>query len=94
MSAEEIRKVVERETGTDAAQATEDWERVTRQYGARNFSAKPAVDLRPSVNGLEVVVRYITRAPERYVMKSKLFQLIVDLWYKPAPAVGSTSTRA
>ena len=86
-NAQEIRTLVERETEADAAQATQDWERVTSQYGARNFSAKPAVDLRPSVTGLEVVVRYITRAPERYVMKSKLFQLIVGLLYKPAPAM-------
>jgi hypothetical protein len=33
---------------------------------------------------LEVVVRYITRAPQRYTVKSKLFQEIVDLLHKPA----------
>jgi hypothetical protein len=81
---EEIRKLVERETDPDAAQATEDWERVTKQYGVRSFSAKPSVNLRPMVNGLEVVVQYITRAPQRNAMKSKLFQLIVDLLHKPS----------
>ena len=90
VSAQEIRKAVEHETQVDAAKATEDWERVTSRYGARNFSAQPAVDLRPGANGLEVVVRYITRAPERYVMKSKLFKLIVDLLYKPAHELGQT----
>jgi small-conductance mechanosensitive channel len=82
--AAEIRKLVERETEADVAQATQDWERVTTRYGARDFSAKPAVNLRPTVNGLEVVVRYITRAPQRNAMKSKLFQVIVDLLHKPA----------
>jgi hypothetical protein len=82
--AEEIRKLVERETEADAAQATQDWERVTTQYGARDFSAKPAVNLRPTVHGLEVGVRYITRAPQRYAVKSRLFQVIVDLLHKPA----------
>jgi len=77
--AEEIRKLVERETAADSAQAAQDWERVTSRYGARSFSAKPAVNLRPIVNGLEVVVRYITRAPQRHAVKSKLFQAIVDL---------------
>ena len=81
---EEIRKLVERETDPDAAQATEDWERVTKQYGVRSFSAKPSVNLRPTVNGLEVVVQYITRAPQRNAMKSKLFQVIVDLLHKPS----------
>jgi len=84
LMAGEIRKLVERETETDSAQAAQDWERATSQYGARSFSAKPAVNLRPTVNGLEVVVRYITRAPQRYAMKSKLFQVIVDLLHKPA----------
>jgi hypothetical protein len=83
-TAEEIGKLVERETEADSAQASEDWERVTKQYGARSFSAKPAVNLRPAVNGLEVVVRYITRAPQRSAMKSKLFQVIVDLLHKPS----------
>ena len=82
--AEEIRKLVEHETEAAAAQATQDWERVASRYSVRTFSAKPAVNLRPSVNGLEVLVRYITRAPERYAIKSRLFQVIVDLLRKPA----------
>jgi len=83
-------KLVERETEADSAQASEDWERVTKQYGAHSFSAKPAVNLRPTVNGLEVVVRYITRAPQRNAMKSKLFQVIVDLLHKPS-GTGTTT---
>jgi small-conductance mechanosensitive channel len=82
--ADEIRKLVEHETEADSAKAGQDWERVTSRYGARSFSAKPAVNLRPGVSGLEVVVRYITRAPQRYAMKSRLFQLIVDLLHKTA----------
>ena len=78
-TAERIRQTVETATETEAVEAAQDWERVTRQYGTREFSAKPAVDLRPSVNGLEVFVRYITRAPQRYVVKSRLFQQIVPL---------------
>jgi small-conductance mechanosensitive channel len=82
--ADKIRNLVERETNAGSIQAAQDWERVTSRYGARSFSPKPAVNLRPSVNGLEVVVRYITRAPERNAVKSKLFQLIVGLLYKSA----------
>ena len=78
-----IRERVERETVADATAAEHDWERVTHQYGTSPFSAKPEVDLRPSINGLEVIVRYITRAPKRYEVKSKLFQAIVELVHKP-----------
>ena len=81
---EQIRAIVERETQADAAEAAKEWQRVTHQYGSREFSAGPAVSLRPGVNGLEVVVRYITRAPQRNVVKSKLFQAVVELLHKPA----------
>jgi small-conductance mechanosensitive channel len=82
--AQKIREIVERETQVDAAEAAKDWQRVTQQYGAREFSAGPAVGLRPAANGLEVVVRYITRAPQRNTVRSKLFQAIVELLRKPA----------
>ena len=80
----QIRERVEQETEADSSAAEQDWERVTRQYGSRPFSAKPAVDLRPSANGLDVIVRYVTHAPERYAVKSRLFKAIVDLVHKPA----------
>jgi small-conductance mechanosensitive channel len=78
-TAQRIREVVEKETEADAQQAEQDWERITRQYGTRAFSAKPAVDLRPGLTGLEVHVRYITRGPQRHEVKSRLFKEIVGL---------------
>ncbi len=84
---QQIHDIVERETRADAEGATEDWERVASKYGGSTFSAKPAVDLRPSGLGLDVVVRYITRAPERDAMKSRLFHEIVDLLHKGEEAV-------
>ena len=80
--AQKIRDIVELETQAAAAQAAKDWQHVANQYGTRTFSATPAVNIRPGVNGLEVVVRYITRAPERNTVKSKLFQAMVDLLRK------------
>jgi small-conductance mechanosensitive channel len=81
-TAQQIREIVERETQADAAEAAGDWQRVTQQYGTREFTAGPAVSLRPGSNGLEVTVRYITRAPQREAVKSKLFEAIVDLLHK------------
>ncbi len=78
-----IREKVDQETQADAREADKEWERVTHQYGTRPFSARPEVDLRPSVNGLEVLVRYITRAPQRYQMKSRMLEAIVSLVHKP-----------
>jgi small-conductance mechanosensitive channel len=81
-TAQRIREVVEKETEADAKLAEQEWERITKQYGTRAFSAKPAVDLRPGSGGaLEVQVRYITRGPQRYEVKSRLFKEIVDLMH-------------
>lgn len=88
--AEEIRQTVERETEADARQAELDWERVTHQYGTRTFSGKPSVDLKPSINRLDVNVRYITRAPQRYEVKSRLFQKIVGMLHQPASVAKPT----
>jgi small-conductance mechanosensitive channel len=82
-TAGQIRRMVERETEAEAQVAEQDWERITKQYGTRAFSARPAVDLRPGVTGLEVHVRYITRGPQRYEVKSRLFQEIVGLLAAP-----------
>ena len=80
-AAQQIRQTVERETEADARAAEQDWERVTHQYGVRPFVTRPTVDLRPAVNGLDVVVRHITREPRR--VKSRLFEAIVALLRSP-----------
>jgi len=81
--AEQIRQTVEHATEADALLAEQDWERVTHQYGTRAFSAKPAIDIRPTMNGVNVVVLYITRGPQRFEVKSKLFESLVALLHKP-----------
>jgi small-conductance mechanosensitive channel len=83
-TAQQIRQAVERVTEADASAAEQDWERVTKQYGMRPFSAKPAVDLWPGIGGLNLIVRYITRAPQRSEVKSRLFEAIVGLLHRPA----------
>jgi hypothetical protein len=73
-----IREIVARETQAEAAKK---WQRVTDQHGTRTMSA---VNLRPCLNGLEVVVRHIARAPQRYAVKSKFFQANADPLRKQA----------
>jgi small-conductance mechanosensitive channel len=87
-TAQRIRELVEKETESEAQLAEQDWERITRQYGTQSFSAKPSVDLRPASGGLEVEVRYITRGPHRYEVKSRLFRQIVDILHEAKTAGG------
>ncbi len=77
--ASQIRDLVDAETAADARGAEQDWERVTQQFGVRAFSARASLELRPSATGLDVVVHYITRAPHRQEVKSRLFEKIVAL---------------
>jgi len=42
--------------------------------------------LRPTGGGVEVHVRYITNANERYAMRTHLYQALVELLHKKRPA--------
>jgi hypothetical protein len=45
----------------------------------RAVSATPAVTLRPTASGVEIHLRYITRAHERYALRARLNQTLVQL---------------
>jgi hypothetical protein len=45
----------------------------------RSFSAKPAMSVRPLNLGVNVVVRYITRAQERHEVRARLYRAIIAL---------------
>jgi small-conductance mechanosensitive channel len=80
-----IRKAVLKETAKNARLAEMEWKRVTRQsgFGLSQFAASPAVDMRPSASGIAIVVRYVTRASDRFEMRNRLYQCVIDLLHKP-----------
>jgi hypothetical protein len=47
------------------------------------FSATPTVNLRPSGAGLDILVRYVTRASERFEVRNRIYQHVVELLQKP-----------
>ena len=55
-----------------------EWKRVT-QEGSPQFSARPSVNLRPVGAGVDIIIRYITRAAVRVEARNNLFAMIVDL---------------
>ena len=66
-------------TEADAKMAETEWKRVTHEEGSPQFSAMPSVNVRPAGAGLDVVIRYITRAGVRVETRNQLFAMIVDL---------------
>ena len=66
-------------TKADAKMAETEWKRVTHEEGSPQFSAMPSVNLRPAGAGVDIVIRYITRAGVRVETRNHLFAIIVDL---------------
>lgn len=66
-------------TEADAKMAEAEWKRVTHEEGSPQFSAMPSVNLRPAGAGVDIVIRYITRAGVRVETRNHLFSMIVDL---------------
>lgn len=85
---EQIRQAVLQETGADARQAEEEWARVTRQsaIGLSHFTAGPALDMRPGLTGIDLIVRYVTRASHRFEVKNRLYQCVITLLHTTATA--------
>ena len=91
-----IQKMITEETKANVATAEQEWQRATSRYRAQPVSAAPAVSLRPTSSGIEVHVRYITRAGERHAMKTRLYQALVELLHRRTgdQAVAATAPAA
>jgi len=76
---EAISKKVMEVTAESSRQAELEWQRAVPAQRAKTFSGAPGVNVKPVVGGVEIAVRYITRANERYVLRTKLYQEAVDL---------------
>ena len=76
---EAIQKKVLEATAESAKQAEQEWQHAARSREMSSLSAAPAINVKPIVGGVEIAVRYITRANERYQLRAKLYQAAVDL---------------
>jgi small-conductance mechanosensitive channel len=76
---EAITKQVVQATADSSQQAEQEWQRAVPAQRGKSFSGTPGVNVKPVVGGVEISVRYITRANERYLVRAKLYQQAVDL---------------
>jgi small-conductance mechanosensitive channel len=74
-----IQKLVAHETAASASLAGQEWQRVAGSRALKSFSAVPAINLKPTSLGVEVTVRYIARAHERYELRTRLYREVVKL---------------
>jgi small-conductance mechanosensitive channel len=76
---EQIRAIVDKETEPNRHLADLEWQRVSRRYGVRSFTAQPTVNLKPTDAGVVVIIRYVTRAEDRSEVRFRLSRAVVKL---------------
>jgi len=74
-----IQKLVEQETAKNAGKAEAEWQEATTKYRARTLSALPGIYVQPTAAGIEVRIRYITRAYERHEARKRLYEAVVEM---------------
>jgi small-conductance mechanosensitive channel len=74
---EAIQRLVEEDTRVSTAQAEQEWQKSAGYRKA--LAVAPAIYLRPTTAGVEMQIRYITSANERYVTRARLYEKIVGL---------------
>ncbi len=79
-----ITKQVVEATAENAREAEQEWHRAVPTQRGKTFSGTPGVNIKPVVGGVEIAVRYITRANERFQLRAKLYHSAVDLLGQPA----------
>jgi small-conductance mechanosensitive channel len=74
-----IQKKVLEATSESAQEAEKEWKSAAHSRDMGTLSAAPAINVKPIIGGVEISVRYVTRANERYQLRAKLYQAAVDL---------------
>ncbi len=74
-----VQRLVEEYTEANARLAEAEWKKETRKYHVHAFTATPSLNVVPSLNGLEVHVRYISRAFERHDTRHNLYQAVLEV---------------
>lgn len=92
--AEAVYKTVVKETEANMRLAEQEWQQVVPAHVGRTFAPVPAIMVRPTTLGVNVVVRYITRANERHEVRSRLFHQIVGLLRSKHIAAGPLESPA
>lgn len=82
-----VQKLVEKETESNATKAEAEWRQATSKYRVQTLSAQPGINVVPTAAGIEVHVRYITRAFERHEARRRLYEAVVELMHGKREAV-------
>jgi small-conductance mechanosensitive channel len=82
-----IQKLVAKETEANAGKAEAEWREATTRYRVQAISAVPGINVVPTAAGIEVHVRYITRANERHESRKRMYEAVVEMMHGKREAV-------
>jgi small-conductance mechanosensitive channel len=82
-----IQKKVLEVTSEGAQQAEREWQGAAKSREMSSQTVAPAINIKPVVGGIEIAVRYITRASERYQLRAKLYEAAVGLLGQKSPSL-------
>ncbi len=82
-----LQQMVAKETEESAHKAEEEWSHTTTRYRVQSISAAPAINVRPSGSGVELSIRYITRAYERHETRKRVYAAVLELMHGKREAV-------
>jgi small-conductance mechanosensitive channel len=86
-----IHETITTATHADAEQAQKEWRHTSSAHSLTQFSPEPTVNMRPSGSGVDLVIRYVTRASNRYEQHNKLYELVLDALHGADEAVPKAS---
>ena len=81
---EGVQKLVDGATRANAEEAEREWRDSTSQYRVQAFNAAPGLQVVPTQAGVEIRVRYLTRANERHQTRKQLYEDVVALMHPKA----------
>ena len=89
--AETLYQEVVEATTDSSKQAEQEWKNNSPSRRGAQITATPGLSIRPAVGGVEVAVRYVTRASERFNVRAKLYKSAVEILGQGAhPRAAST----
>jgi small-conductance mechanosensitive channel len=66
-------------TGESAQQAEREWKSSAPTRRGAQISWTPGLSIRPAVGGVEIAVRYVTRAGDRFNLRARLYKTAVNI---------------
>ena len=88
--AAQLHQAILEETQEDAQLAEQEWKRVPRRSGLSHASAGSSVNLRPSGAGVDILIRYVTRASERLKVRNRLYERVIEVLHKPQVVISTS----